>query len=244
MRLLRLWQERRAKLAAARAEIEARARARAAAEMVVYEAQLAERQAQEASGAKLRGSAPQAPSAEPKPTDQNNFTDAESRIMKAGNGPHFEQSYNAQAAVEVESRMIVGPRVSQAPNGKQELVPTVAAVLIDSGFYSAAAVQAVEQTEPGQPGGTSVYAAMEKKAHHRTVSDLEQKSEPSALAPGASISEVMHYRLKLISVGLTAILGTLTNANWRRSGDQHSDGDGPTACHCQSTPKRHPKSSP
>ncbi|MCX6913392.1 MAG: IS5/IS1182 family transposase, partial [Verrucomicrobia bacterium] len=78
------------------------------------------------------------------------------------------------------SRMIVGPRVSQAPNDKQELVPmvaaiaqpvaSVAAVLIDSGFYSAAAIQAVEQTEPGQPGGTIVYAAMEKKAHHRTVS--------------------------------------------------------------------------
>jgi len=35
-----------------------------------------------------------------------------------------------------------------------------------------------------------------KKAHHRAVSDLEQKSEPSAPTPGASISEVMHYRLK------------------------------------------------
>ena len=199
-------QERRAKLAAARAEIEVRARARAAAEMVIYEAKVAERQAQESSGAKLRGRAPQAPSAEPKPKDQYNFTDEESRIMKAGNGPHFEQSYNAQAAVEVESRMIVGRRVSQAPNDKQELVPTVAAiaqpvasvaaVLIDSGFYSAAAVQAVEQTEPGQSSGTIVYAAMEKKAHHRTVSDLEQKSEPSAPVPGASISEVMHYRMK------------------------------------------------
>lgn len=28
--------------------------------------------------------------------------------MKAGNGQHFEQSYNAQAAVEIESRLIVG----------------------------------------------------------------------------------------------------------------------------------------
>ena len=35
--------------------------------------------------------------------------------MKAGNGQHFEQSYNAQAAVEVESRLIVGQRVRQAP---------------------------------------------------------------------------------------------------------------------------------
>ena len=48
--------------------------------------------------------------------------------MKAGSGQHFEQSYNAQAAVEVDSRLIVGERVSQAPNDKEELVPTVAAV--------------------------------------------------------------------------------------------------------------------
>ena len=134
---------------------------------------------------------------EPKPSDQYNFTDPESRIMKAGSGQHFEQSYNAQAAVEVDSRLIVGERVSQAPNDKQELVPTVAAiaqpvesvaaVLTDSGFYSEAAVQTVEQTAEGQPTGTTVYAALEKKEHHRTVSDLEKKQEPGAPAPGASV---------------------------------------------------------
>ena len=116
--------------------------------------------------------------------------------MKAGSGQHFEQSYNAQAAVEVDSRLIVGERVSQAPNDKQELVPTVAAVaapvesvaavLTDSGFYSEAAVRAVEQTPAGQPTGTTVYAAVEKKEHHRTVSDLEKKEEPAAPAPGAA----------------------------------------------------------
>ena len=126
--------------------------------------------------------------------------------MKAGNGQHFEQSYNAQAAVEVDSRLIVGERVSQAPNDKQELVPSVAAiaqpvasvaaVLIDSGFYSEAAVQAVERTGEGQPTGTIVYAAVEKKEHHRTVSDLEQKPEPEVPGPEASTGEVMRYRLR------------------------------------------------
>lgn len=38
--------------------------------------------------------------------------------MKAGNGQHFEQSFNAQAAVEVDNRLIVGERASQAPNDK------------------------------------------------------------------------------------------------------------------------------
>src|SRR5271154_583209 len=199
-------QERKAKLAAARAEIEARAQARAVAEMAEYKAKLEERAAQKDQGKKPRGPEPKEPSQQPKPGDQYNFTDPESRIMKAGGGQHFEQSYNAQAAVEVDSRLIVGERVSQAPNDKQELVPTVAAVaapvesvavvLADSGFYSEAAVQSVEQTPAGQPSGTTVYAALERKAHHRTVSDLEKKEEPAAPAPGAGVGEVMKHGLK------------------------------------------------
>ena len=199
-------QERKAKLAAARAEIEARAKARAAAELAQYKAKLAERKAQKDPGEKPRGPEPKEPSQEPKPSDQYNFTDPESRIMKAGSGQHFEQSYNAQAAVEVDSRLIVGERVSQAPNDKQELAPSVAAiakpvesvaaVLADSGFYSEAAVRTVERTEQDQPTGTTVYAALEKKEHHRMVSDLEKKQEQSAPEPGASISEVMKHRLK------------------------------------------------
>ena len=47
-----------------------------------------------------------------------------------------------------------------------------------------------------QPTGTIVYAAVEKKEHHRTVSDLEQKSEPEVPGPKASTSEVMKYRLR------------------------------------------------
>ena len=73
---------------------------------------------------------------------------------------------------------------------------SVAAVLTDSGFYSEAAVQAVEGTGQGQATGTIVYAAVEKKEHHRTVSDLEKKQEPSAPTPEASIAEMMNYRLK------------------------------------------------
>ena len=113
-------QERKAKLAAARAQSEARAKARAAAEMAEYQAKLAERAAQKERGEKPGGPEPKAPSPAPKGSDQYNFTDPESRIMKAGSGQHFEQSYNAQAAVEVQSRLIVGQRVSQAPNDKQE----------------------------------------------------------------------------------------------------------------------------
>jgi hypothetical protein len=199
-------QERKAALAQARAEIEARAQARYAVQLAEHEAKLAERAAKKERGEKVGGKPPQPPTPEPDAKEQYNFTDAESRIMKAGNGNHFEQSYNAQAAVEVASRLIVGQRVSQSPNDKQELVPTLASVpaeagglavaLVDSGFFSAAAVQQIEQTVDGQASGTTVYAAVEKTGHHRSVNDLEKQPEPEAPAPGASVIEVMRHRLK------------------------------------------------
>jgi transposase len=199
-------QERKAALAQARAEIEARAQARYAAQLAEHEAKLAERAAKKERGEKVGGKAPQAPTPEPQPGDQYNFTDPESRIMKAGSGNHFEQNYNAQAVVEVESRLIVGERVSQAPNDKQELVPTLAAIppeagpvaaaLVDSGFFSEKAVQQIEHAEAGAGTGPVVYAAVEKTGHHRSVADLERQPEPEPPAPDASATERMRHRLK------------------------------------------------
>jgi transposase len=195
-------QERKAALAQARAEIEARAHARYNAQLAEHEQKLAERTAKKERGEKVGGQPPQPPTPTPEPGDQYNFTDPESRIMKAGNGNHFEQSYNAQAAVEVESRLIVGERVSQSPNDKQELVPTLAAIptaagtvaaaLVDSGFFSAAAVQQIERNE----ASPTVYAAMEKTGHHRSVADLEKRPDPESPAADASIAEVMRHRLR------------------------------------------------
>ena len=91
-------QERKAALARARAEIEARAQARYAAQLAEYEEKAAEREAKKQRGQRV-GPPFQPPSSTPGAGDQYNFTDPESRIMKAGNGNHFEQSYNAQAAV-------------------------------------------------------------------------------------------------------------------------------------------------
>src|SRR5438552_6113890 len=130
----------------ARQVIEQRAKEMAAAQQEEYKAKEAKRQAQREAGKKPRGPEPTPPRETPDPKAQYNFTDPESRIMKAGNGSHFEQAYNAQAAVN-EQMLIVGERVSVAPNDKEELVPTVAAispvvvedveaVLVDSGFYT------------------------------------------------------------------------------------------------------------
>jgi transposase len=163
------------KLQAARAVIEERARQRAAGERPAYEAKKIDRDSRRGRGQRVGGPERQPPRATPEPKDQFNFTDPDSRIMKAGNGDHFEQAYNAQAAVETDSRLIVAARVTDAPNDKQQLVPTVravpagivegvGAVLVDNGFFSTEAVQTIERD-----GGPTVYAAVEKpsRASHR-----------------------------------------------------------------------------
>jgi len=198
--------KRLAALQQARAVIEARAKELAAAQQPEYEAKQAARQAQREAGKKPRGKEPLAPSEQPDPKAQYNFTDPESKIMKAGNGQHFEQAYNAQAAVD-QAMLIVGERVSVAANDKQELVPTAAAIspvvvedvtalLADSGFFSEAAVQAVEENPEGTPTGVTVYAAVEKLSHHKTVADLLPQPEPAMPGPEATAKEIMAHRLK------------------------------------------------
>ena len=198
--------DRKAALQQARQVIEARAKEMAAGKQADYAEKQAKRQTQRDAGPKPRGPEPKAPSETPDPQAQYNFTDPQSSIMKAGSGQHFEQAYNAQAAVD-QAMLIVGTQVSVAANDKRELVPTVAAlspviakevaaVLVDSGYYSEAAVQAIEQNPDGTPTGLTVYAAVGKSSHHKTIADLLPPPEPPALSPLASAKERMAHRLK------------------------------------------------
>ena len=124
--------------------------------------------------------------------------------MPAGGKTRFEQSYNAQAAVEVESRLIVGQRVCQATNDKEQLIPTLASVapaagpvrevLTDSGFCSESAVDKIERTHEGQPTGITVLASVGRKAHGRTVADLEKQADPPAPPMQAPFTERMAHR--------------------------------------------------
>lgn len=199
-------EKRLASLKHARQIIEAQAKEMAAAQQVEHQAKVAERQAQREVGKKPRGPEPKAPDDKPDGKDQYNFTDPESRIMKAGNGKHFEQAYNAQAAVDA-AMLIVGQRVSVAANDKQELAADVAAispvvkaevqaVLADSGFYSEAMVRAVEQPSAGPASGLTVYAAVAKQSHHKSVADLLPQPEPEPLGENASAQEKMAHRMK------------------------------------------------
>lgn len=166
-----------------------------------YEAKMKKRDAQRKDGQKPRGRNPEPPPKTPPDKMQHNFTDPESRIMKSGNGSHFDQAYNAQAAVDTGSYLIVSELVTDAPNDKEQLNPvlenipsgtvTPSIVLADTGYFSDAAVKKAEADS-----GCTVLCAIEKTGHHRMVADLEKQPVPAQPPSDATIKEQMKHRLK------------------------------------------------
>jgi transposase len=152
---LRFKQGRLARIKEAKEALEREARERAKQERLEQEKK---RQGREASG-DYRGRPPKPPSEKPDGKAQYNFTDPESRIMKDGATKSFEQSYNCQAAVDSESQVIVGSRVSQEANDKQQLQPMVeklksdldgqkpSQITSDSGYFSEDNVSYLAQEE-------------------------------------------------------------------------------------------------
>ena len=69
-----------------------------------------------------RGREPQPPTPGPRPDDQYNFTDPDSRIMKNSTDQGFNQAYNAQAVVTKE-QIIVAAGVTQEENDVKQLAP-------------------------------------------------------------------------------------------------------------------------
>ena len=109
----------------AKAKIEQRASERYEKEKALYDEKIKKcKEKSKLTGKKTRGKIPKAPNKEPKPTDQINLTDEESRIMKTSGGG-FEQCYNAQASVEHDSSLIVHQHLTQNTNDKQEMVPSL-----------------------------------------------------------------------------------------------------------------------
>jgi transposase len=186
-------EQRLQKLAEARTTIETRARERFEREQAEYRAKLAARDAKAAAtGKKPGGRPPQPPAQGPRPTDQVNLTDEESRIMPVADGG-FEQCYNAQAVVAAD--------VVQAPNDKHQLAPMLNKIgalpedlgkpetlLADNGYFSATNVDAC------QTAGIEPLIALGREAHH---SSLSQRFADPPLAPDHPTPvEAMTHRLK------------------------------------------------
>ena len=188
-------------IAAAKAEIERRAAERFAKEQEEHQGKVAARKAKEkATGKNPRGRTPTPPEPGPKSKDQVNLTDSDSRIMPSSSGG-FDQAYNVQAAVDVESMLIVENHITQQSNDKLELVPAVESLaslpsslgavdslLADAGYFSQNNVERCE--------GKSIvpYIAAERQQHNAALE--ERFSEPDPLVAPADPVTKMKHRLK------------------------------------------------
>jgi transposase len=135
--------------------------------------------------------------AEPAAKAQRNFTDPESRIMLSSDKA-FVQAYNAQAAVDHGSQVIVGAEVVQASNDKGQLVPMVEQVCenleetplifsADAGYWTEADLETLEHYEI-----ESIVAP--DKIRHRAWREQELVDGPPL--EGLSRKERMRHLLK------------------------------------------------
>jgi Transposase DDE domain len=119
-------------------------------------------------------------------------------------GGGFEQTYNAQAAVDTKSKLIVAAYITQQSNDKLELVPTltnlialpkqlgtVTELLADSGYFSETNVNACVGEE------ITPYIAVVRQSHNRSL--WERFKEPPLLQIETDSVTRMKHRSKTTS---------------------------------------------
>ncbi len=158
----------------------------------------AERAQKEAAykGRKPPGRKPKPVNEKPKEKDQYNFTDPDSRIMK-GSGKAFIQAYNAQAAVDGKSQVIVACEVINNPKDetvtvemvdqvKRNLGKNPKKVLADAGNYSDENVEQLSERK------IDVYITPGKTKH----SDKPPPAPRGRIPKDASVRERMIRKLR------------------------------------------------
>ena len=194
-------EDRLAVMATAKVKIEARAKVRFDAEQALYQEPLATRAARAAeTGHAPRGKPPKPPVEGPCASDQINLTDEQSRIMKVAGGG-FEQCYNAQAAVDTDTMLVVVSQLTQARNDKQQVIPMLAPLqalpttlgkverlIADCGYGSEQNVLACEAA------GIAPLIALAREDHHPSVTD--RFTEPAPIEADATPKERMAHLLK------------------------------------------------
>ncbi|WP_297464736.1 IS1182 family transposase [Thermococcus sp.] len=193
-------QDRLNAIAEAKKKIEQRADERYSREVEEYERKVDARKTKaKETGKKPRGKDPKPPTAGPRDKDQVNLTDEESRIMPSAEG--FKQAYNAQAAVDLDTMCVISTHVTQSPNDKQEVYPTlknldelpeqlgkVDTMLADTGYFSEANVNQCIQAEV-----TPLFSTGRQK-HNQPLQ--ERFTEPESLPDDADHVETMKHHLK------------------------------------------------
>ena len=135
----------------------------------------------------------------PDDSDQVNLTDEESRIMPVSGGG-FDQAFNAQAAADQDTHILVFNDVTQQTNDKQQVGPVLQwfeahpqyrpIVLIgDAGYYSEANVNAcIDHTV------APIFSPNRQKHNTPLKKKLSSLLPPS---DDATAAEHMQYRMYL-----------------------------------------------
>jgi molybdopterin-binding protein len=116
-------------------------------------------------------------------------------------GGGFKQAYNAQAAVDTETMLIITTHVTQETNDKQQMSPALEAlaalpgqlgkvdtIIADCGYYSETNVKDCEAKE------IVPYIAIDCQSHNPSV--WERFREPEPLPDNADAVARMKHRLK------------------------------------------------
>ena len=181
----------------AKERIRAREAERQTQEQVDHEEVLADRERiEKANGKKMQSRKPQRPKKGVRPQAQLNLTDSESRIMPSSEG--FVQSYNAQAAVDTDSMLILAADLSQRPTDRRLLKPMLRtlqelpvgkpdAILADAGYFSELNVELCVES------GFTPYIVPKRDRHQWGLRRLKKPKDPG---PRASALAKMLYRLR------------------------------------------------
>jgi hypothetical protein len=172
------------------------AQAKAAAEQARREQEQRPEEREDVPG--KRGRHAQEVSELPAEKKQYNFTDPESKIMKASN-KGWDQCGNAQAAVDGHKQIIVACDVTDQPNDKQQFAPMlteaqenvgrqhkIQGASADSGYYSQTNVQYAESQ------GIDAYIATERLKH----TDRVAKCPRGRMAKDLTVKEKMARKLR------------------------------------------------
>ncbi|GLU57474.1 transposase [Dyadobacter frigoris] len=198
-------EDRLEKIKQAKAAVEARASERYKQEKEEYDKKIKARsEKEEKTGKKPKGKVPKEPENKPNQTDQYNFTDPESRIMKTHSG--FNQCYNAQAAVN-EDMIIVGAYSNEHGNDRSEFLPGLASVptelgiitvaVADTGYFSESNVSKAPEgivtviATSRQQHNSYLEAILEHKAERIDSEDIQQPQE------NLTVIDQMRMRLKI-----------------------------------------------
>jgi len=183
----------------AKRKIEQRAKERLDKEIDKHAEKMRQRQVKEKkSGKKSRGPTPALPTLEIRGKDQVNLTDEESRIMLVSSGG-YQQSYNGQASVAHDSRLIVHRHLTQNATDKQEIVPTLeyfyehpdlrpTELLADAGYMSETNVEACDKAN------ITPYISLNKEKHNQTLQERFRLVDP--MPEGPTALEKMRHRLQ------------------------------------------------